>query len=351
MKEADYIKAKLDLLKIIITATFGFLKHTISKISKILINNIEILLKSIILITLIYFYFIVILFSLSNRPDPVLDYLKSLDLTILLPLLLLISSSLVLTCYLIVTQTSSLKTKHIDKIFHYLKKYESYIFLIPFSIICIGFLLSTLAIFDKFFVSIGRLLFFSGIICVYLMLIVKTYYESKIYCTLYRANDILKSIDLNNKNSYRAEKFSRYFTKFLNNLDNKLNKGIKIDELNKDNNKSSKASEVISIKNTITHYLPIFIRFGNQEQIFALKNRVNLMLTLVEKNEQFKLNITNIILDVYKDIENFLNLNGFPVIEHRRQINLSILKNKDLLTFIQTVALIIYIVVSGKSSI
>ena len=94
------------------------------------------------------------------------------------------------------------------------------------------------------------------------------------------------------------------------------------------------------------------MKFGNKEQICSLKNRINQMLILVKKNDEFDLTVSNVILDIYKDIEDFLLLNNFLVTEQRRGFSLSVLKDRDFQTFIfgtvQSVVYIIIIVLTKK---
>ena len=76
------------------------------------------------------------------------------------------------------------------------------------------------------------------------------------------------------------------------------------------------------------------------------------MLILVKKNDEFDLTVSNVILDIYKDIEDFLLLNNFLVTEQRRGFSLSVLKDRDFQTFIfgtvQSVVYIIIIVLTKK---
>ncbi len=251
---------------------------------------------------------------------------------------------------------NTLKVNRIDNILPYMKRIDKYYPLIPFSIISIGFLLMTFVIFNKFFLNFGMILTILGMGLFYIMLLIKTHYENKIFYTLNRANKILSDFDVNNKNIHNIKQFNKYFVRFLYNIDRNLNKGIKINNLTKDDRKSSKEATIdIAIKNTIIHYLPVFIKFGNKEQIDSFKNHLNAMETLVNQNDEFDLNITSIILDIYKDIEDFLYLHKYPVTEQRWRINLSLFKDRDLLYFlfgiIQTVVFIIYIVISGKANL
>jgi len=237
-----------------------------------------------------------------------------------------------------------------------MKTIDKYYPLMPFSIISVGLLLMTFTIFNKFFLDFGSILTLFGLVLFYIMLLIKTHYENKIFYTFNRASEILSGIDINNKKIYKVNKFKEYFVKFLNNIDRKLNKGIKINNLIKDDRELPKTiMKDIPIKNTIIHYLPVLINFGNQEQINSLKNHIKVMETKVYQNDEFDLSITKIILDIHNDIEQFLCLYKYPIVEQRWRINISMFKDKDLLYalfgIIQTVVFIIYIVISGKSNL
>jgi len=74
----------------------------LAKISKTVINNIDSILKGSIIITLLYFYLFISLLITTNfnkKPDPVLDYLKALDLKILILYLLILSILMTLFIY------------------------------------------------------------------------------------------------------------------------------------------------------------------------------------------------------------------------------------------------------------
>ena len=279
--------------------------------------------------------------KLNSKHDPVLDYLSALDLKILLPSLLILS--------ILIASIKPLNKKHITKIFSYVKQFDNYYPKIPLSLIGIGFLLMTFVIFNKLLLNIGMFLTLLGFSLFYIMLAMKMYYERKIYFTLHRASESLDKIRLDKNNGKDVKNFNINFANFLKNLDNKLDKGLKINNLRIYDNESSKTTtQNINIKNTISHYLPLYIKFGNQEHITSLKNNINVMTNLVNEDDEFNINILNNIRDIYKNIENFLILNNFSITEQGWKTKLSFFKDRDTLYVIQTIVVIIYIILSGK---
>ncbi|MCK4796883.1 MAG: hypothetical protein KAT05_05840 [Spirochaetes bacterium] len=316
----------------------------IDKSFKIIQNIIKALLNNIIWITFSYFYFIIALWlvvKFNSKPDPVIYYLGDLDLKILLPILLIFS--------ILFASIKPLNKKHVKKIFSYVKQFDNYYPKIPLSLIGIGFLLMTFVIFNPLLLEIGMFLTLFGFILFYIMLVIKIYYERKIYFTLHRASESLDEISFDKNNGDYVKNFSKNFTNFLNSLDNNLDKGLKINNLRIDDTEPSKTTtENINIKNTIIHYLPLYIKFGNQEHITSLKNNINVMTNLVNEDDEFNINILNNIRDIYKNIENFLILNNFSITEQGWKTKLSFFKDRDTLYVIQTIVVIIYIILSGK---
>ena len=316
----------------------------IGKSFKIIKNNHKAILSGVIRVTVIYFYFIIVLslaVKFNSRPDPVLDYLSALDLKILFPSLLILS--------ILINSIKPLNKKHVKKAFSYLKQFDNYYPKIPLSFIGVGFLLITFAIFNPILSNIGMLIVIVGFILFYILLLIKLHYERKIYFTLHRASESLDKIHIDKNNGDDIKNFNRHFTNFLNNLDHKLDKGLKINNLRIYDAKTSKTTtENINKKNTLSHYLPLYIKFGNQEQINSLKNHIGKMTKLVNEDDEFKINILNNIRDIYKNIENFLILNNFSITEQGWKTKLSFFKDRDTLYVIQTIVVIIYIILSGK---
>lgn len=301
----------------------------VSKISIIIKNNIKLYLTIITTVALFYIYLlisIIITNTLNKRPDPILQNLGTNHL-------FLISIFITIIIYFPMPLINR-RTNRNDTILKYLKRIYYYYPVLPLFMISVGFLLMTL-LNPNPLMTFGSILFISGLFLFYIMFLIKTHCESKIYYTLHKASEILSEFNVNDK---KFKKINKYFIKFINNLDRNLNRGIKINDMKKERNYSSESTIDVPIKNAIIYYFPVFIKFGNKEQISSLTNHINKMLTLVNKNDEFDIAISNVILDIHKDIQNFLDFNNFLITEHRWQIKLFGL-NKD---FLAVTGLVVY---------
>lgn len=312
----------------------------ISRIYPFIKNNIKLILSFATTSLLLYMYFFIIaavFITFNKKPDPLFDYLKTLNYKTYIFYLLMLSIFVTIFIY-VFAHLKAHKANSIEGNHLYLKKYYKFYRTLPLFIIGIGFLLMTIFVTNPF----GLALILLGILIFFITSMIKSNCEFKIYYTLNRASEILNDMDFDNKKSNSIQKFNKYFIKSLNNIDINLKRGLKINDIKKrEENNPLK----LPVKNAIVYYLPEFMEFGTKEQINTLKNRVATMLTFVNKDDEFNLNITNLILDIYTDIEKFLLFNNFEVKEHRRWINLSIFKdNKELLTVIFA---IIYIILTG----
>jgi hypothetical protein len=141
--------------------------------------------------------------------------------------------------------------------------------------------------------------------------------DYNLYYTLNRANDILDDYIIKNQKEYLIIlEFNNYFRKSLDNIDRNLLDGVKIDKLKVDSNET--------VKKTIIHYLPIYIKYGSQNQIKSLKNHIIRMLELTNKKKGMRsLEITEIILNVHNDIEFFLKSNNYSITKQHWDIKLS----------------------------
>ena len=210
--------------------------------------------------------------------------------------------------------------KDIDGISPFTKLLDYYVILLPSFIFCIGILslsisisllLANFYVFGISFFIIGLLFVYLAILSILILISVKSRYNRRIYYTLNRANNICNDfITINTKNIYIKE-FSKYFKNTINNVDIQLKKGVKIDDLKRDGNKS--------IKNAIFYYLPIYIKFANQSQINFLRSNIGEMKNFVDRNDEIiSLEITKNVLNIYNNIDNFLELNGYSITEQRQ---------------------------------
>lgn len=165
-------------------------------------------------------------------------------------------------------------------------------------------------------------------------------FDYNLYYTLNRANDILDDYIIKNQKEYLIIlEFNNYFRKSLDNIDHYLLDEVKIDKLKVDSNET--------VKKTIIHYLPIYIKYGSQNQIKSLKNHIIRMLELTNKKKGIKsLEITEIILDVHNDIEFFLKSNNYSITKQHWDIKLSRLWIQRLSGLIPQIYIIVLCIVS-----
>ena len=313
-----------------------------SKFSKIVI------IRSIIIVIALYFYFIFILAFLEPT-TPELNFLRELNLKILLPILLLSAFLINLVTFTLgdITERFVIIQK-LDKLMEiiYLSMFRmGSFFLIPFLLFSIGFFLITLTIYHNLFLYIGFFLFILGILLFYLISIIKMGYERGTYDMLQISINTLDVLSETKKDVYSIRKFNKYFKKTMNNIDNKLGKKLNIDELKMDGGNSSR------VKNVIINYLPLYIKFGNQEQIDLLKKHMNSMTFLVDKNDNINLNIVSVINDLYEDIISFFDSKKILVKDEGRLINLTIIKDNSQFIFgsIQLIIFILYLYLYGPT--
>ncbi len=299
-------------------------------------SNIKLYLGFATIAGFLYMYLFIstaLITTFNKRPDPLFDYLKTLNYKIVVSLLLLLSIFLTSIIYAL-KDLESLTVNPNDKIHQYSKRAIDYYPILPLFMISLGFMLMTFYMFNNLFSTFGSVLFLIGIFMFYIMVLIKTNYESKIHYTLLKANEALKGINPNDKKVRDIEKFNKFFTKYLNNIDRNLKRGVRINDIQKEDNSP------MPIKSAIIHYLPVFIQYGKNEQIYSLNNHINKMLDLVYRNGEFDLNVSSVILDIYRDIEKFLKSNQYKFTEQRWRVKLSIINNDSLMVVGVTLSIV-----------
>lgn len=171
-----------------------------------------------------------------------------------------------------------------------------------------------------------------------------------LYYTLSRAKDIFDNyIRKDKENRCILYEFTNYFEKSINNIDRELPNGVKIDDLKK----SSKGS----MKNTIIHYLPIYIKYAKESDIKAMQKHINKMSELTDKNSSNirSLEIVSPILDIYKEIEIFLESNHYSIQSQSRRRIITCFTSACLRTAIVLAllvsAIMIVLVLSNNASL
>lgn len=216
--------------------------------------------------------------------------------------------------------TYVIELKNITGIPSYTRLLEYYSTLIPLFLLSSAILLISISLLSKILFILNYIaiacMFFAMIVGLSLFFI-KSIYHEKIFYTLNRANNIYSYYIIKEKKKIYIKEFMKFFERTIINTDRNLTKGIKINEL--------KREETVSIKNTIIHYLPIYIKYGSELQINLLKSNIEEMSKLVNKNDGINsLKITNdSILNIYKDILEFLESNHYSVNTYRQYKNIT----------------------------
>lgn len=325
------------------------------QIYQLLINNFKQLMFIIIFTIGMYFYFLIILVS-PIFLSPELNFLRTMEPRFVIPILLLFSIIFILSMFLfgnLIKLDNLAKFLNVDKIEKfiysiYLKMFQfNSFFLIPFLLISIGFLFITFKLYNNLFFDFGVFLLYLGFILFYGVFAIKLHYERKILCMLQMTFSIFDDLSENKNNENNIKKFNTYFKKVMDNIDSELGKDLKINDLKIDEDDS------LRVKNTIINFLPLYLKFGKQEQIDSLKNHIKSMSLLVEKDDEFSQNIIHNIIDIYDDINSFLNLKRFLITEKGWDINLSIIKDNSPIIFgtFQLIIFILYLHFYGPSPV
>lgn len=216
-----------------------------------------------------------------------------------------------------------IELKDIKGISSFTKLLDYYALLLPISVFCVGILsisigrlLYNFFSFDIIFYIIGFLLILFSFPLGFYLLLLKSNYDNKIYYTFHKAKNIYTDYIIKNPKSIHFNEFSKYFEKCIKNIDVKLENGIKIDDLKKGDKKS--------IKNAIFHYMPVYLKFGNQSNINFLHSQINEMEESINMQDDIiSLKLTKNIFNIYMNINNFLESNGFSITEQRNIKNIT----------------------------
>lgn len=242
--------------------------------------------------------------------------------------------------------TTVIEFGEIDGIPSSTKLLEYYAVLLPCFLVCIGFTLA-ITIPNAQVRIFGQILWVLGLI---LYLILPPMKVHNLYYTFSRAKDIFDNyIRKDKENRCVLYEFTNYFEKSINNIDRELPNGVKIDDLKK----SSKGS----MKNTIIHYLPIYIKYAKESDIKAMQKHINKMSELTDKNSSNirSLEIVSPILDIYKETEIFLGSNHYSIQSQSRRRIITCFTSACLRTAIVLAllvsAIMIVLVLSNNASL
>ena len=111
------------------------------------------------------------------------------------------------------------------------------------------------------------------------------------------------------------------------------------------------------MKNTIIHYLPIYIKYAKESDIKAMQKHINKMSELTDKNSSNirSLEIVSPILDIYKETEIFLGSNHYSIQSQSRRRIITCFTSACLRTAIVLAllvsAIMIVLVLSNNASL
>lgn len=183
---------------------------------------------------------------------------------------------------------------------------DYYSLLIPNFLFCIGWILDLSPLQYKFPYNMNTFLGFTVItypLLFSLLFLLKRKSDNDAYITLKMANDIFINYLAENesfrKNRFYAEKFSFYFNRSIENIDQKFTNGVKIGDL--------EHQKAFPIKKVISDNLLIYIMYGKQSEINSLKYNLNCICKLNSIENQINyLEIAKPIFKIYVDIKDFL---------------------------------------------
>ena len=99
------------------------------------------------------------------------------------------------------------------------------------------------------------------------------------------------------------------------------------------------------MKQVIIHYLPIYLKHSNEEEIKSFQIKLNSLLNLIDnKYFTFSLDIVKVIYSIYHDIVTFLDRNNFVIPKNIRRLNLEY-NAKVAFDDFSTYILVIFIVI------
>lgn len=297
-----------------------------------LANKIKPFMRITILVIVSYYYLLISL-ELLESVTPELNFLRTIDERFLI--LILLSFSIISIRLIVYSKYYTGFEKIIYFIYLKMVQFNSF-YLLPIFLFSIGFLFITFIVYDMFFFNLGMFLFPSGIILFCIIFLVKMHYERTIYYMLQMTNNIFDDLSENKMDDNTIKKLNVYFKKTINNIDTKLGDGLNINELKTDEDETSR------VKDIIINYLPLYLKFGKKNQIDSLKKHIYSMSLLVEKDDDFSLNIIKNLIEIYNDINSFFDSKRFLIIEKGRHNKLSIVKDNSYMIF-GTFQLIIFI--------
>lgn len=286
----------------------------------------------------IYLYFFIFLLSLPTENYPSMLYFQNLPPIILLPLLLVLSTTLIIIFNLILNFKTFPPKSNENLIFQYTFKYDTYFTLTSFFVMTFGAVLFTFGLISNLLLQIGIILFQFGLILYLIGKLIVVYHENKLYYSLKKANTILQTISVDKRNKYKIKKFTKFFKYALGRIDTSLYKGLQLNDFKID------PHNTVTIKNVIDYYLPLYIIFGDKEHLDLLKKNVDSMVSKVKINDEFELSLTKDIINICNDVSTFLKINDISYKDQGWKSKLVVLKDINLTSVGAFIQVLIYLI-------
>lgn len=184
-------------------------------------------------------------------------------------------------------------------------KYKTYCFRVSAIILAFGFYLAFYRIFlGNVVFEIAKIVIYIGVFLCSIIMFIEIHYKLNIYYVLEKLIRNLNQLDSCQRDKRLIIEFTTDFRTFLNLLDKRLPKNIKINDFD------LKIKENKDIKYIINTYLKTYITFGTKEQLASLgKNVKEIKNILLEKEPKNIISARTKIINIFNDIEKFLQEN------------------------------------------
>ena len=281
-----------------------------------------------------YIYFVIIHIIIVSYSYVAISYysenytfLLKFGLKNVVLLSLLISSIAALIFYKRMAKIQVVNHKKMEGIPDYVKGIDYYRYLLPLCVLCTSLLCFSLNTIDFKFVAYGVLFLLLFILLIIIFAILEGKVYENLFYTVNISSYICDDLTINERTPLKIKKFNEYFKHTLDNVDSKLNRNLKINQLEK------KGS--ISIKYVLSNYLPLYIEYCSNEQLGTFKDNVSVMRNYVDNNGNIiSLDIINKINLIYDDLLSFFE-----------NYNLNITKKKTYYSYISDINYPILLVV------
>lgn len=282
-------------------------------------------------VIVVYFYFF-FAFAVAFKFVPPTNFPSFANL-LMFPLYL----SILTTIYFFYGDKISSKTEN----FSLLIKLKELYPIVPLFIISVGFsfLLLSLVFRSVFLGDSGFTFILIGLILFTISFLAKLSLEQRIYFNLKEANGIIEKIDESNKNPVDISNLKRYIRLTLENVNNKLGRGLELRACNE-------ADGCYKLEYTLVNYLPYYINLGGKGQLHSAKRHLEVMLNSVSEDDAIKWKyFTKEVMDLNEEIVTYLKDINFHLTYRKWPRELEwVSSNRDMI--FKVVGLIIAAIIS-----